>query len=71
MHYNLFILILFSSLIGQTLMNPQVGSDPFTGSTRSTSMGNTHLLNSSFSYSARYNAAQIPSAPQNKFNFNI
>ncbi len=52
-------------------MNPQVGSDPFTGSTRSTSMGNTHILNSSFSYSARYNAAQIPSAPQNKFNFNI
>ena len=71
MHYSLFIIIFLSTMIGQTIVGSRIGSDPFTGSSRSTAMGNTHLLNSSFSYSARYNAARIPSISQNKYNFSI
>ena len=60
MPYRLFIIFLcFSFLPGQSLFNRFVGTDPFTGSSRSTAMGDTHLLNSTGSSNVRFNPANL------------
>ena len=56
MLYKIFILTIYLSLLSsQSLFNRWIGSDPFIGSSRSTAMGNTHLLNSNGSFNVRYN----------------
>ena len=60
MHYKLIIIFIsMSFLSGQSLFNRWIGSDPFTGSARSTSMGHTHLLNSTGSTNVRFNPANL------------
>ena len=60
MHYRLLILFFSLTLLsGQSLFNRFVGTDPFTGSSRSTAMGNTHLLNSTGSSNVRFNPANL------------
>jgi len=60
MHYRILLIILFlSGLLGQSLFNRWVGSDALMGSSRSTAMGNTHLLNSTGSSNIRFNPANL------------
>ena len=60
MPYRLLILFFsFTLLSGQALFNRWVGTDPLTGSARSTAMGNTHLLNSTGSSNIRFNPAKL------------
>ena len=56
--------------MGQSLFNRWIGSDPFIGSAKSTSMGNTHILNSSGSSIVRYNPSILGSI-QSKLGFNL
>ena len=67
----IFILILSQTfLLGQSLFNRWVGTDPFTGSARSTAIGHTHLLNSSGSSNVRFNPANLSSL-ESKLIFDI
>jgi len=60
MHYRKLIIILSLTLLsGQSFFNRLIGTDPFTGSARSTAMGNTHLLNSTGSSNVRFNPANL------------
>ena len=61
MRYKIIIFIIFihSLLLGQSLFNRFVGTDPFIGSARSTAMGKTHLLNSTGSTNVRFNPANL------------
>ena len=60
MHYRLLILFFTLTLLsGQSLFNRWVGTDPFTGSSRSTAMGKTHLLNSIGSSNVRFSPATL------------
>ena len=61
MLYRIVFIILFfhSFLSGQSLFNRFAGTNPFTGSARSTAMGNTHLLNSTGSANIRFNPANL------------
>ena len=60
MHYRLLIIVIsLTFLSGQSLFNRFVGTDPFTGSARSTAMGNTHLLNSTGSTNIRFNPSNL------------
>ena len=63
MRYKLLIMLFTIAhySMGQSLFNRWVGTDPFTGSVRSTAMGSTHLLNSSGSSNARFNPANLTS----------
>jgi len=74
MLYRIIILIIFSQslLFGQSLFNRFVGTDPFMGSARSTSMGNTHLLNSTGSANVRFNPANLGTMDLRRgFNFQV
>ena len=67
----IFILILSQTfLLGQSLFNRWVGTDPFTGSARSTAIGHTHLLNSSGSSNVRFNPANLSSL-ESKLTFDM
>ena len=57
----LIIFCCLSFLPGQSLFNRFVGTDPFTGSARSTAIGHTHLLNSRGSSNVRLNPADLVS----------
>ncbi|MBC8310923.1 MAG: hypothetical protein H8E72_01330 [Candidatus Marinimicrobia bacterium] len=59
MRYKIFVLIIFSLVSSQSLYNRFLGADSFSGSARSTAMGNTHLLNSTNSYNVRFNPAML------------
>ena len=66
-----FIIIFFQSLLsGLSLFNRFTGTNPFTGSARSTAMGNTHLLNSTGSANVRFNPAKL-GAMKSKFGFDF
>ena len=73
MLYKIFIIVYsFSLLSGQSLFNRWIGTDPFIGSTRSTAMGNTHLLNSTGSQVSRYNPAGLSIVDSKiKLNFQL
>ncbi len=71
MHYRLLILFFsFTLLTGQSLFNRFVGTEPFMGSARATSMGDTHLLNSIGSTNARFNPANL-GIMDSKLGFNL
>tara|TARA_B100000686_G_C16801866_1_gene986664 strand:+ start:4873 stop:6171 length:1299 start_codon:yes stop_codon:yes gene_type:complete len=55
----LIILITLSPLMGQSMFNRWIGSDPFSGSSKSTAMGNSHILNSIGSANTRFNPANL------------
>ena len=56
----IFIFLFFQGILsGQSLFNRWIGSNPFMGSSRSTAMGNTHLLNSTGSKNVRFNPANL------------
>ena len=54
----------------QSLFNRFLGADSFSGSARSTAMGNTHLLNSTGSHNVRFNPAML-SNKNNYFDFQV
>ncbi len=54
----------------QSLFNRFLGADSFSGSARSTAMGNTHLLNSTGSHNVRFNPAML-SNKNNSFDFQV
>ena len=60
-----FISFCLSFLPGQSLFNRFIGTDPFTGSARSTAIGHAHLLNSSGSANVRFNPANLASKEMN------
>ena len=71
MHYRLLILFFsFTLLSGQSLLNRFIGTEPFRGSARATSMGDTHLLNSTGSTNVRFNPANL-GMMQSKLGFNF
>ena len=45
--------------MGQSMFNRWIGSDPFSGSSKSTAMGNSHVLNSIGSANTRFNPANL------------
>jgi len=55
----LIIIFTFSLVSAQSLFNRWNGSNSFVGSARSTSMGETHLLNSSGSSQTRFNPSSL------------
>jgi len=57
MRYKVLVLIIFSMISAQSLFNRFLGADSFSGSSRSTAMGKTHLLNSTGSNNVRFNPA--------------
>ena len=72
MPYKIIIILILSQslLLGQSLFNRWVGTDPFMGSARSTAMGNTHLLNSTGSTNVRFNPANL-GMMQSRLGFNL
>ena len=48
-------------LSGQSLFNRWVGTESFSGSAKSTAMGNTHLLNSIGRANTRFNPSNLSS----------
>ena len=71
MHFRLLILFFSLTLLtGQSLFNRFVGTEPFMGSARATSMGDTHLLNSIGSTNARFNPANL-GIMDSKLGFNL
>ena len=66
----LLILTCLSLLTGQSMFNRWVGSDSFSGSTKSTAMGNSHILNSTGSSNTRFNPANLMNE-NSIFNFDI
>jgi len=61
MRYKFLVLIIFSLVSAQSLFNSFLGADSFSGSVKSTAMGNTHLLNSTGSNNVRFNPAMLSS----------
>ena len=59
MRYKIIVLIIFSIVSSQSLFNRFLGADSFSGSARSTAMGNTHLLSSTGSNNIRFNPAML------------
>ena len=60
MHYKLiFIILLITSSYTQSLFNRVIGTNPTSGSSVSTAIGNTFLLNSFGSSNVRYNPAKL------------
>ena len=59
MRYKFLVLLIFSMLSAQSLFNRFLGADSFSGSSRSTAMGKTHLLNSTGSNNVRFNPAML------------
>jgi hypothetical protein len=59
MRYKFLVLIIFSIVSAQSLFNRFLGADSFSGSSRSTAMGKTHLLNSTGSNNVRFNPAML------------
>jgi hypothetical protein len=70
MRYKIIVLIILSMASSQSFFNRFLGADSFSGSARSTAMGNTHLLNSTGSHNVRFNPAML-SNKNNCFDFQV
>ena len=66
----LLILTCLSPLTGQSMFNRWIGSDSFLGSSKSTAMGNSHILNSTGSTNTRFNPANLLNE-NSIFNFDM
>tara|TARA_B100001029_G_scaffold74763_1_gene61094 strand:- start:588 stop:1883 length:1296 start_codon:yes stop_codon:yes gene_type:complete len=73
MHYKLIILVFgINLLFSQSLFNRWIGTNPYIGSPRSTSMGHTHLLNSTGSSIVRFNPSKLGLIkPMKGFDFQL
>ena len=69
MRYKFLVLIIFSMVSAQSLFNRFLGADSFSGSSRSTAMGKTHLLNSTGSHNVRFNPAMLSAKDNDKCHF--
>ena len=59
MRYKLVIILTLNLLFSQAIFNRFIGDDSFSGSTRSTSMGSTHLLSSDLNSIVRFNPSKL------------